>query len=132
MSGMNFPDNTLIFMTAGEEAKLFSAAGSKITSIDHWMPQNPDDEGVSGNSWPQPSDTESEDATFSQQVAERLCGRAHKGKFKNLVLIADPDSLGEIRPLLHQDVEEKIILELYKTLINSPMKDIEQTLSRHF
>ena len=45
------------------------------------------------------------------------------------MLVADPDTLGEIRPILHQEVTQKITSEVAKTLINSPTDDIERSLS---
>ncbi|WP_017932053.1 host attachment family protein [Robiginitomaculum antarcticum] len=132
MTDLNIPEETLLVIATGEEAKLFRIKGGKLKNDGHWTPQNLADEGPSGKSPPDQSDRESMEATFSKQVAERLYALAHKGKFHRLILCADPDSLGEIRPLLHKEVEDKIILELDKTLINSPMDDIERTLSKHF
>jgi protein required for attachment to host cells len=36
--------------------------------------------------------------------------------------------LGEIRPLLHKEVENVLKADLAKTLINSPVDDIEKAL----
>ena len=69
------------------------------------------------------------EATFSKIIAEKLYERSHKGSFERLILIADPDTLGEIRPLLHQEVTDKIVLEQAKTLTNSPVEDIEKALA---
>ncbi len=55
---------------------------------------------------------------------------AYNRAFDHLILVADPGSLGEIRPLLHQEVTEKLVLEQAKTLINSPVEDIERSLRR--
>ena len=40
------------------------------------------------------------------------------------VLVIDPDTLGEIRLILHTDVEQKIILEIPKTLIGQSPEEI--------
>ena len=69
-------------------------------------------------------------ATFSKQIAERLYGYSHRGAFDRLILVADPDTLGEIRPLLHQEVSDKIVLEQAKTLTNSTVADIEKSLAQ--
>jgi protein required for attachment to host cells len=55
---------------------------------------------------------------------------AHKNEFDQLVLIADPGTLGEIRPQLHLEVTDKIVVEIDKTLINSSVDDIERTIAR--
>ena len=62
--------------------------------------------------------------------AEKLYERSHKGAYERLILVADPETLGEIRPLLHQEVSDKIVLEQAKTLINSPVADIEKSLAQ--
>lgn len=129
MTNLNLPQNTLVITATGEEAKLYRWKGEGLKADGHWTPQNLADEGPSGKSPPEQSGKESMEATFSKQVAERLYAHAHKGSFDHLVLIADPDSLGEIRPLLHDEVTSKIKLELDKTLINSPTSDIERSIA---
>jgi len=129
MSDLNLPQNTLVVVTTGEEAKLFRMKGERLKADGEWEPQNLADEGPSGKSPAEQSDKESMEATFSKQVAERLYALAHKGAYSKLVLAADPDSLGEIRPLLHKEVLSKMILELDKTLINSSVDDIERSIA---
>jgi protein required for attachment to host cells len=52
-----------------------------------------------------------------------------KGAFDKLVLAADPDTLGEIRPLLHKEVLSKMLLSLDKTLTNSSVDHIERSIA---
>lgn len=40
------------------------------------------------------------EGTFSKQLAQFLFKKAHAGDYDNLALVADPDSLGEMLPLL--------------------------------
>ena len=51
-----------------------------------------------------------------------------KNEFEKLVLIADPQTLGQIRPHLHKEVSQRIVLELHKTLVKSTVQDIEKIL----
>lgn len=129
MSDFNLPQNTLVLVATGEEAKLYRMNGESLKADGHWTPQNLADEGPSGKSPAEQSDKESMEATFSKQVAERLYALAHKGAYNKLVLVADPDSLGEIRPLLHKEVKSKMVLELDKTLINSSTADVERSIA---
>ena len=62
---------------------------------------------------------------FAADLADILYERAHKGKFDSLVLVASPGVLGELRGQLHQEVTDKIVGEIPKTLTNHPVKDIE-------
>ena len=133
MSGSNCPKNAFVVVTSGAEAKFFVNDGSpsdiKLRHTGDLSPKDLDDDGPSGSRPPESSAQETDEATFAKQLAHYLYGKAHKGAFKHLVLIADPDTLGEIRPILHQEVANKITLELNKTLINSPIDDIERSIS---
>lgn len=130
MSNLKLPQNTLIVIATGEEAKLFRYKGERLKAEAEWSPNNLADEGPSGKSPPEQSDQESMEATFSKQIAERLYSDAHAGKYHTLVLCADPNTLGEIRPLLHKKVLSKLHAEIDKTLINSPIDEIERSLKK--
>jgi protein required for attachment to host cells len=65
---------------------------------------------------------------FADEIAERLYKMAHRGDFKQIVLIAPPLVLGELRKKLHREVAEKIVGEIPKTLTNHPVYDIEKLL----
>lgn len=128
MPTLNFPEGTFVVIATGEEAKTFIIRSGSLQHESDWAPDNLDGEGPSGNRPPESSPRETNEATFSKQIAERLYTLAHKGAFDRLILVADPDTLGEIRPLLHQEVTEKLVLEQAKTLINSSVEDIERSL----
>jgi len=132
MSNTNIPKNTLVVVTTGTEAKIFrnqSDSGDiKLRSEGELTPKNLSDDGPSGNRPTESSPSDTDEATFSKQLAEHLYKLAHLEKFSHLVLVADPKTLGELRPILHQEVSDKIVLELNKTLINSSTEDIEKSL----
>ncbi|PTE08307.1 host attachment protein [Mesorhizobium helmanticense] len=65
---------------------------------------------------------------FADEIAERLYKLAHRGTFKEIVLIAPPQVLGEMRRKLHKEVAEKIAAEIPKTLTNHTIVDIETLL----
>ncbi len=130
MGTLNFPEETFVVVATGSEAKTFHVRNGSLEHDGDWTPSNMAGEGPSGKSPPEQSDRESMEATFSKQIAERLYEDAHKGAFERLILVADPETLGEIRPLLHQEVSDKIVLEQAKTLINSPVADIERSISQ--
>lgn len=129
MSNLSFPEDTFVVVATGEEAKTFRVKGGSLAHDGDWAPGNLAGEGPSGKSPPEQSDKDSMEATFSKQIAERLYTQSHKGDFERLILVADPATMGEIRPLLHQEVSEKIVLEQTKTLTNSPVEDIEKSLA---
>ena len=47
----------------------------------------------------------------------------------HLVLVADPQTLGQMRPQLHKETLQRMHGELAKTFTNSPVHDIERALS---
>ena len=133
MSDSTCPANAFVVVTSGAEAKFFRNDGTpheiKLSAAGGLTPKDLDDDGPSGSRPPESSARETDEATFAKQLAHYLYAEAHKGKFDHLVLVADPDTLGEIRPILHQEVTNKITMELNKTLINSSTHDIERSLS---
>ena len=128
MSQLDFKEGTFVVVATGEAAKTFRVKGGSLQHEENWRPGDLADEGPSGKTPPDMSDADLNEATFSKKIAERLYAKAHKGGFDRLILVADPVTLGEIRPLLHQEVSDKLVLEQAKTLINSPVEDIEKSL----
>ena len=133
MTTATCPPNAFVVITSGAAAKFFRNDGTardiKLKHVGDLSPQNLDNEGPSGNRPPESSQQETDEATFAKQLAQHLYTKAHKGDFDHLVLVADPDTMGEIRPILHQAVTQKITSEVAKTLINSLTDEIERSLS---
>jgi protein required for attachment to host cells len=65
---------------------------------------------------------------FADEIAERLYEMAHRGDFEEIVLIAPPLVLGEMRRKLHKEVTDRILAEVPKTLTNHPVPEIERML----
>ncbi len=65
---------------------------------------------------------------FADEIAERLYTMAHRGDFEEIVLIAPPLVLGEMRRKLHKEVTDRILAEVPKTLTNHPVPEIERLL----
>ena len=57
-----------------------------------------------------------------------LYRRAHNGDFEALVLIADRQTLGQIRPILHKEVKDRLVSEIGKVLVRATIKDIQKVL----
>ena len=69
------------------------------------------------------------EATFAKQVAEQLNEDALKNRYAHLVLIADPTTLGRIRPLLHKETQARLLGDIAKDLTNAPLADIQKALA---
>ncbi len=126
------PKNALIVVGTGEGARFFRNVGDatniQLQSDGHMDAGNMADEGPAGKSPPEQSGKESMEATFSKLLANRLYSMAHAGKYDDLVMVLDPDTLGEVRPLLHKEVQDKLRFDLAKTLSNSSTSEIEKSL----
>lgn len=71
---------------------------------------------------------EIEEAGFAKRLAKRLNEDALKHRYEHLVLMADPQTLGQIRPLLHKEVQARLIGQYAKDLANAPLEDIARAL----
>ena len=68
---------------------------------------------------------------FASDLADMLYKRAHKGDFDELIVAADPSTLGELRKEWHQEVEQRIVAEINKDLTNHDMADIEKIIAEN-
>lgn len=132
MSNLPIPHNTLIVVGTGEGANFYRNAGKngelKLQHSKDLEPGNLADQGPAGKQPPDTSAKESMEATFAKILANHLYDLAQRHKFDKLILVLDPDTLGETRPSLHVSVTDKIMLELPKTLVNSPTDQIEKSI----
>lgn len=65
---------------------------------------------------------------FADELAGRLYTCAHRGDFDQLVVVAPPLVLGEMRKKFHKEVQERIVEEIPKTVTNQPLHEIEAWL----
>ena len=127
------PHNTLVVVADGTGARFFRNTGDEgkvsLTADGEFNPSNLIDDGPAGKRPPESSKHENDEATFAKQLAKELYRRAHSGDFAAVVLIADPETLGQIRPTLHKEVQERLVSEIGKTLTNASIMDIQKALS---
>lgn len=62
-------------------------------------------------------------------IADWLNARALKGELGDIVVAADPRTLGQIRQHYHKETRSRVVGELNKDLTNLPIPDIERTLA---
>jgi protein required for attachment to host cells len=126
------PHHALIVVADGVHAKFFrnsSHDGKAVLSSDGELkPHHLTGEGPAGKISPDMSRQEVEEATFAKLLANDLYRRAHAGDFAALVLIADPQTLGQMRPLLHKEVQTRIVFEIAKSLTKATIADIQKAL----
>lgn len=122
----------MIVVADGVHAKFFrnsSRDGKPVLSSDGELkPHHLASDGPAGKTPPDMSRQEVDEATFAKQLANDLYRRVHAGDFTALVLIADPQTLGQIRPLLHKEVQSRIVREIAKSLTKATTMDIQKAL----
>lgn len=69
---------------------------------------------------------EFEKERFAKDVADILYKKAHQGAFDQIVIVAGPQVLGVLRDEYHQEVSNRIVAEIPKTLTGHPIDEIEK------
>ncbi|MCF3492017.1 host attachment protein [Stenotrophomonas maltophilia] len=133
------PEGTLIIVADGGSARVFTNVGNEhqlaLKQEGELRLQDISEQGVSGQgpaAGAVPKDmsiSQLNEATFAKQVAEQLNEDALNNRFAHLVLVADPTTLGRIRPLLHKEVQARLLGDIAKDLTNAPLADIQKALA---
>ena len=133
MTAGKVPHNALIVVADGTGARFFRNSGQEnkisLSADGELKPTDLHSSGPAGKRPRESSGQETDEATFAKQLADELYRRAHSGGFAALVLIADPQTLGQIRPSLHKEVQERLVSEIGKTLTKVSLADIQKALS---
>lgn len=120
--------NTWIVIANGGTVRLLRNAGN-ATEVKLREEQTPRldqlDVGPSGS---QPQSSDIGEATFNRQLALWLNNQALNHGFDHLVLVADPVSMGELRPQLHSEVSTRIQAEVTKDWTNMDIAQITRAL----
>jgi len=65
---------------------------------------------------------------FAGDLADLLYKHAHASSYSELVLIAAPDILGNLRKALHKEVIDRVVAEIPKGLTKLPLDQLEKRL----
>ncbi|BAT59505.1 protein required for attachment to host cells [Variibacter gotjawalensis] len=132
---MLLPKGTIVAVADGEKFNLFSNTGDEAHPVLATMP-NADIEAVntgSGashqNSSANPDGGRAEEDGFAGGIAELLNKRVLEGKVSDLVIIAAPRTLGELRKSYHKKLVDVLRAEIAKDLTGHSMSDIEKAVA---
>ncbi|HIE5355160.1 TPA: host attachment family protein [Stenotrophomonas maltophilia] len=132
------PEGTLVVVADGGSARVFTNVGSAqqltLKQEGELRLQDISETGVSGQgpAGAVPKDmsiAQLNEATFAKQVAEQLNEDALNNRYAHLLLVADPTTLGRIRPLLHKETQARLLGDIAKDLTNAPLADIQRSLT---
>ena len=73
--------------------------------------------------------TDIDELAHGAAVAEWLNTQTLRGGIEQVVIAADPTTLGQIRQHCHKELASRIVGEVAKDLINQPLQAIEQALA---
>lgn len=126
------PEGTLVVVADGTKARLFRNVGdgralqlrqeAMMDAHEIWL------QGPSGVRPPEQTAEQTDEAAFAKHVATRLNDGALKQEYADLVLVADPQTLGQMRPQLHKETLGRLRGEVAKTLTNARVEDIVSAL----
>lgn len=69
-----------------------------------------------------------EEDRFAHETAEMLKKRALRNEFEQLIIVAPPRTLGELRKHYHKEVQKRLAGEIAKDLTGHPVAEIEKIL----
>ena len=127
----SIPTDALVVVADGGKAILYRNTGHghelSLHEEQRLEPSNVS-QGPSGSRPEEQSPKQTGEATFAKNLAEALETMHNDGKFKQVVLVADPQTLGQLREAMHKSLASSVVLSVSKDLTNSPLKDVEKSL----
>ena len=147
MESVQVPANALVLVSDGRHAKLLRNQGTPVKPqliVEHSLEcvspptreQGTDkpgrrhgSDGVSRSAIEQTDWHDQDEQRFAAEIAELLYKLGHAGKYDELVVVAPPRMLGDLRARFHPVVSDAIVAELPKDLTQYSVPEIGQMLS---
>jgi len=132
---MKLPKNALVAVADGELLKLYRNTGDEghpsLTAQPHGdvSTSNKGSGNRHQSSSANPSDSQQDEDSFAAGIATLLNQQVLGGKIDDLVVIAAPRTLGELRKHYHKTLEAKLIGEVSKDLTGHSTADIEKAIA---
>ncbi len=132
---MQLPRGATVAVADGEKLNLFRNSGDevhpKLVPVEGTAVAN-ENRGSGGrhhNSAANPDASQLEEDSFSVGVAELLNRQVLGGEISNLVVIAAPRTLGELRKHYHAKLSSVLMSEIPKDLTGHAVHDVEKTIA---
>ncbi len=124
------PEGTVVVVADGGSARVFANVAEKGGLQLHQLMdlQSAEGQGPSGAVPADMSLAQLDEATFAKQLASQLNEGALNNRYAHLLLVADPATLGRLRPLLHKETQARLLGDMAKDLTNAPLADIQRAL----
>jgi protein required for attachment to host cells len=126
---MLLPKGTIVAVADGEKFNLFSNTGDEAGPTLTAMAE-PDIENVNtGAGANQQNESQATEDGFAGGIAGLLNKRVLDGEISDLVIIAAPRTLGELRKSYHKKLSEVLRGEISKDLTGHAVHDIEKAIA---
>ncbi len=126
------PEGTRVVVADGGGARILRSVGSdaelSLEQVELIDPAKLELATPAGSRPPEQRGHEAEEAGFAKRLAHRLNDDALKNRYEHLVLFADAQTLGQMRPLLHKETQSRLLAEHAKNLRNSTVEEIARAL----
>lgn len=126
------PNKALILVADGAKAILFRnvGQGSEVTLREERRLTLSDfsNDGPSGSQGQEASPGDTDEATFGKKLAQSLQTMRAANGYEALVIVADPQTLGELRKVMHKTVEASVVHTIAKDLTNHATTEIAAAL----
>lgn len=132
---MKLPRNALVAVADGETLKLYRNTGDEGSPTLTALPDadvstsNRGSGGRHQSSSANPSDSQQDEDGFAAGIAALLNKQVMSGKVDDIVVIAAPRTLGELRKHYHKTLEAKLVGEVSKDLTGHSTADIEKAIA---
>ena len=132
---MQLPRNAVVAVADGETLNLYRNTGDERAPSLTALPEadvsttNRSSGSRHQSSSANPSDSQQEEDSFAAGVAGLLNTRVLDGKIDDLIVIAAPRTLGELRKHYHKALEAKLTGEIAKDLTGHGAADILKTIA---
>ena len=132
---MKLPKNALVVVADGKTLKLYRNTGDEGSVTLTALPDadvstsNKGSGGRHQSSSASPSDSQQDEDGFAAGVAALLNKQVMGGKVDDVVVIAAPRTLGELRKHYHKTFKAKIVGEVSKDLTGHSTADIEKAIA---
>lgn len=132
---MRLPKGATVAVADGEKLNLFRNTGDEANPTLTALPRTDvgsDNKGSGArhhSSSANPDESQLEEDSFSVGIAELLNRQVLDGKITDLVIIAAPRTLGELRKHYHKKLSTSLVGEIAKDLTGHAVQDIEKTIA---
>ncbi len=127
------PHNALVVVADGGKAILLRNTGASgeltLHEEQRLTLQDFSNDGPSGSRPQEQTPHQTDEATFAKKLAHALFTMHEQKRYERLVLIADPQTLGQLRTAMHKTVEASLVETLSKDYTNMRTAEIQKALS---